>query len=202
MAAPRQPEIYLASRSPRRRQLLEQIGLPFTPLDVDVDERWNEEDSPEVFAIRLALEKARAGWAQAPADAALPTLGADTTVVFDDRVLGKPRDDDEARAMLHALSDREHQVLTGIALVDGHGEATRLSANRVRFRALDETDVERYIASGEPVGKAGGYAIQGIGGVFVSHLEGSYSGVMGLPLYETTDLLAEYGVDFRRHWND
>ncbi|QIT56324.1 septum formation inhibitor Maf [Aquisalimonas sp. 2447] len=194
-----QPDIYLASHSPRRRELLGQIALPFSPLDVSVDESWDEDESPEVFVIRVALEKARAGWAQVANANPLPTLGADTVVVQDGTVLGKPRDRDDALAMLRALSGSEHRVLTGVALVDDR-ESTRLSVNRVQFRELSDYELQRYWESGEPEGKAGSYAIQGLGGVFAEHLEGSYSGVMGLPLFETTDLLDEFGIDYRRHW--
>lgn len=194
-----QPDIYLASHSPRRRELLGQIALPFSPLDVSVDESWDEDESPEVFVIRVALEKARAGWAQVANANPLPTLGADTVVVQDGTVLGKPRDRHDALAMLRALSGSEHRVLTGVALVDDR-ESTRLSVNRVQFRELSDYELQRYWESGEPEGKAGSYAIQGLGGVFAEHLEGSYSGVMGLPLFETTDLLDEFGIDYRRHW--
>ncbi len=194
-----QPEIYLASHSPRRRELLGQIALPFSPLDVSVDESWDEGESPEVFVIRVALEKARAGWAQVADASPMPTLGADTVVVQDGTVLGKPRDRDDALAMLRSLSGSEHRVLTGVALVDDR-ESTRLSVNRVQFRELSDYELQRYWESGEPKGKAGSYAIQGLGGVFAEHLEGSYSGVMGLPLFETTDLLDEFGIDYRRHW--
>ena len=199
MPADMQPDIYLASHSPRRRELLGQIALPFSPLDVSVDESWDEDESPEVFVIRVALEKARAGWAQVADANPLPTLGADTVVVQDGTVLGKPRDRDEALAMLRSLSGGEHRVLTGVALVDDR-ESTRLSVNRVQFRELSDHELQRYWESGEPKGKAGSYAIQGLGGVFAEHLEGSYSGVMGLPLFETTDLLDEFGIDYRRHW--
>lgn len=199
MASDTPAEIYLASHSPRRRELLQQIGMAFTPLDVAVDETYDEYESSEVFVIRLALAKARAGWAQVADKAPMPVLGADTVVVLDDRVLGKPEGHAEAVAMLRALSGNEHQVLTGVALADDR-EATRLSVNRVRFRELTEADIERYWASGEPMGKAGAYAIQGRGGVFCEHLEGSYSGVMGLPLFETADLLDEFAIDYRRHW--
>lgn len=199
MPADMQPDIYLASHSPRRRELLGQIALPFSPLDVSVDESWDEDESPEVFVIRVALEKARAGWAQVADANPLPTLGADTVVVQDGTVLGKPRDRDEALAMLRSLSGGEHRVLTGVALVDDR-ESTRLSVNRVQFRELSDYELQRYWESGEPKGKAGSYAIQGLGGVFAEHLEGSYSGVMGLPLFETTDLLDEFGIDYRRHW--
>ena len=196
-----QAQIYLASRSPRRHALLQQIALPFRPLSVDVDESAGEAESAEVYVIRLALEKARAGWAQlGESDPQLPVLGADTAVVLDDgQILGKPTDRAEGLAMLEKLSGRVHRVLTGLALVDDR-EATRLSVSSVGFRELDKADIEAYWATGEPADKAGAYAIQGRGAVFVNHLEGSYSGVMGLPLYEVTDLLGEFNLDYRQSW--
>lgn len=196
-----QAQIYLASRSPRRHALLQQIALPFRPLSVDVDESAGEAESAEVYVIRLALEKARAGWAQlGESDPRLPVLGADTAVVLDDgQILGKPTDRAEGLAMLEKLSGRVHRVLTGLALVDDR-EATRLSVSSVGFRELDKADIEAYWATGEPADKAGAYAIQGRGAVFVNHLEGSYSGVMGLPLYEVTDLLGEFNLDYRQSW--
>lgn len=196
-----QAQIYLASRSPRRHDLLQQIALPFRPLSVDVDESAGEAESAEVYVIRLALEKARAGWAQlGENDPRLPVLGADTAVVLDDgQILGKPTDRAEGLEMLEKLSGRVHRVLTGLALVDDR-EATRLSVSSVGFRVLGQADIEAYWATGEPADKAGAYAIQGRGAVFVNHLEGSYSGVMGLPLYEVTDLLAEFSLDYRQSW--
>lgn len=196
-----QAQIYLASRSPRRRELLQQIGLPFRSLTVAVDETAGENESAEVYVIRLALEKARAGWAQlGDDDKRLPVLAADTAVVLDDgTILGQPADRAAGLDMLRQLSGRSHRVLTGLALVDDR-EATRLSVNTVSFRELDEGEIEAYWATGEPADKAGAYAIQGRGAVFVNHLEGSYSGVMGLPLYEVTDLLAEFDLDYRRSW--
>lgn len=196
-----QAQIYLASRSPRRRELLQQIGLPFRSLTVVVDETAGDNESAEVYVIRLALEKARAGWAQlGDDDERLPVLAADTAVVLDDgTILGQPADRAAGLDMLRQLSGRSHRVLTGLALVDDR-EATRLSVNTVSFRELDEGEIEAYWATGEPADKAGAYAIQGRGAVFVNHLEGSYSGVMGLPLYEVTDLLAEFDLDYRRSW--
>jgi septum formation protein len=194
------PLIHLASRSPRRRALLEQLGVPFQVIDQDVDELPEPGESPEVFVIRLALEKARAGHARL-GGAVSPVLGADTVVVVDDEALGKPDSRETALAMLERLSGNAHRVLTGVALVDGEREATRLSISTVTFRELGERELERYWASGEPADKAGAYAIQGRGGAFVEHLEGSYSGVMGLPLFEAHDLLDEFGIDYQRGWS-
>lgn len=194
--------IYLASESPRRRELLERIGVRFATLPQGVDETPHDGESPEVFVIRLALEKARAGLARRPAGDPRPVLAADTAVVVDDRILGKPQDRSEAMAMLQRLAGRTHRVLTGVAMVDGEQEATRLSLSGVTLRPIAEAEIQAYWASGEPRGKAGGYAVQGRGGVFVEQLEGSYSGVMGLPLFEAHDLLTEFGVDYQASWRE
>jgi septum formation protein len=188
--------IYLASQSPRRRELLEQIGVHFDVLSVDVAELRQPGEVAAQFVERLALDKARAGWQHSPQDR--PVLGADTIVVLDDEVLGKPADRTEAETMLARLSGREHQVMTAVALVgvlagEEH-EAMRLSINRVRFRDITAAEREAYCATGEPDDKAGSYAIQGRAAVFVEHLEGSYSGVMGLPVFETADLLREFAI--------
>lgn len=183
--------IYLASLSPRRRELLDQIGVRHQVLTAPVDETPHPDESPEDYVRRLAVAKARAGHAQA---SDLPVLGADTAVVLDGHILGKPDDREHGLAMLRALSGREHRVLTGVALLNGNHEDYRLSDSRVSFRSLDETEIGRYWDSGEPADKAGGYAVQGLGAVFISHLSGSYSGVMGLPLYETAQLLRAAGL--------
>ncbi len=197
---PGNPDIYLASRSPRRQELLQQMRVAFRQLDVSVDESAHDGESPEVHVLRLALEKARAGWrAVEKSEQPLPVLGADTVVVLDDTILGKPADRDEAVAMLQALSGQTHRVLTGVALVDDR-EATRISVNTVTFRELDDAEIKRYWETGEPADKAGAYAIQGLGAVFVEHMEGSYTGVMGLPLFEVADLMDEFDLDYRRGW--
>lgn len=194
------PDIYLASASPRRRQLLEQLGVCFTEIRQDVDEALQPRESPEVFVLRLALEKARAGLQTLPADRLRPVLGADTVVVIDDAVLGKPADGAQAIAMLERLSGQVHRVLTGVAMVETEREATRLSVSNVTFRQLHSDELHAYWRSGEPRDKAGGYAIQGRGAVFIEHLSGSYSGVMGLPLFEVGDLLAEFEIAYQRRW--
>lgn len=190
------PELFLASASPRRRELLTQIGVPFSLLSVSIDETPGTAEAPDAYVQRLAREKALAGLAQVDRDSAC-VLGADTTVVLDQQILGKPADKADALAMLHALSGREHQVMTAIALANRAGCEVRLVCSRVRFRAISVDEAERYWASGEPQDKAGGYAIQGWGAVFVSSLEGSYSAVVGLPLCETAQLLEAYGL---RYW--
>lgn len=188
--------IYLASQSPRRRELLGQIGVPFDVVSVDVPEQRRPAEVAAQFVERLALAKARAGWQHSARDR--PVLGADTIVVLDDEVLGKPADRADAEAMLARLSGREHRVMTAVALVgdlagEGH-EAMRLSISRVRLRVITAAERQAYCATGEPDDKAGAYAIQGRAAVFVEHLEGSYSGVMGLPVFETADLLKEFAV--------
>ena len=200
MAAQSHPDIFLASESPRRRELLGQIGVSFEPVPQNVQEFPEPGESPEVFVIRLALDKARAGLAGRPDASRLPVLGADTIVVADDRVLGKPADEGEFLDYMEQLSGRTHRVLTGVALVDGEREATRLSVSTVTLREVEAAERHAYWRSGEPNDKAGGYAIQGRGAVFVEALEGSYSGVMGLPLFETADLLAEFDIDYQARW--
>lgn len=190
-----QPDIYLASASPRRRELLEQIGVSYQRLQVEVPEVRDPAESPEEYVLRVALAKARAGLALLDADDATPVLGADTEVVLDGAVLGKPRDRDDALAMLRRLSGREHLVLCGVALVGRDGEQGRLSVSHVRFRPIGDDEALAYWHTGEPADKAGGYAIQGRAALFIERLEGSYSGVMGLPLFETAQLLRHYGIN-------
>ncbi|WJW74876.1 nucleoside triphosphate pyrophosphatase [Thiohalobacter sp. IOR34] len=186
--------IYLASASPRRRELLEQIGVEYRLIHAAIDETPRPAEAPAELVQRLALAKARAGLAVKGHVDPLPVLGADTLVVLDDRVLGKPADAAAADAMLAALSGRSHEVLSAVALVDAGRERQALSASRVWFRDITPAERAAYWASGEPADKAGGYAIQGLGALFVARLEGSYSGVMGLPLFETARLLQEFDI--------
>lgn len=188
-----QPLIYLASHSPRRRELLLQIGVHHTVVGTDIDETPRPEEAPAEYVIRMALEKARAGRQATRQRRPLPVLGADTAVVVNQRILGKPRDRDDALAMLEQLSNTTHKVLTGVALIDQR-EETRLSVSRVSFRPIPPREAAAYWESQDPLDKAGGYAIQGIGALFVSRLEGSFSGVMGLPLFETGELLQRAGI--------
>jgi septum formation protein len=188
-------DIYLASASPRRRELLEQIGVRYRLLQVDVPEVPQPGEVPEMYVLRVALEKARAGRAALTADDNMPVLGADTEVVIDGEVLGKPAGREDALAMLARLSGREHQVMSAVALIGTDGEEqSRLSVSSVRFRIVSRAEAEAYWQSGEPRDKAGGYAIQGLGALFIERLEGSYSGVMGLPLFETAELLEWVGI--------
>jgi septum formation protein len=193
------PAFYLASASPRRAELLRQIGVDFTVLPCAVDECGLGGEAPEEQVLRLALAKARAGWVQRGRILDLPVLGADTLVVLDGKVFGKPRDRADALAMLATLSGRVHAVLSAVAMGRGDEQQARLSVSHVRFRPIRHDEAERYWATGEPADKAGAYAIQGFGAVFVERLEGSYSAVMGLPLFETAELLAAFGVLPWRH---
>jgi septum formation protein len=196
--------IYLASRSPRRRELLKQIGVSFESLllredlrrGVDVDETPLADESAGVYALRIARAKAAAALQQI-AQRGLPqkpVLAADTTIVFDERIIGKPEDEQHAVRLLRAFSGREHQVLTAVALAFKDQVETQLSVSRVWFQELSEAEIRRYVASGEGLDKAGAYAIQGRAGAFVARIEGSYSGIMGLPLAETADLLKRFNI--------
>jgi septum formation protein len=181
--------IFLASHSPRRQALLRQIHVDFELVDVSVPEDPVAEEKPADFVVRLALAKARAGFRKLRSTDAL-VLAADTAVVIDHMILGKPNDRNDGLAMLDRLSGRTHRVFSGVALVSSTGESFDLSVSEVTFREISTEERELYWDSGEPADKAGGYAIQGIAAIFIKHLNGSYSGVMGLPLYETGKLLA------------
>ncbi len=184
--------LYLASQSPRRRELLQQICVPFEPISVDIDETVLPSEPPTDYVQRVALEKARAGARRVAPNAWV--LGADTSVVLGQQIFGKPANAEEAASMLQQLSGKTHQVMTAIALVNATQVAARLNISTVQFRALHSSEIERYIATGEPNDKAGAYAIQGLAAQFISHLSGSYSSVMGLPLYETAEVLRYAGL--------
>lgn len=185
--------LFLASASPRRRELLAQIGVPFSLLDVSVDETPSPTESPEAYVERVARDKALAGLASISGDDSC-VLGADTSVVLDQHILGKPADRADGLAMLAALSGRTHRVMTAVALASRTACEVRVVTSEVMFRTIDEAEAERYWDSGEPADKAGGYAIQGWGAVFVSQLHGSYSAVVGLPLCETAQLVDTFGL--------
>jgi septum formation protein len=187
-------ELILASASPRRRELLQQINVAFHQQVADVDETPLDAETAADFVVRLALHKATAVQARR-AGIELPVLGADTAVVIDNRILGKPVDDDEAQSMLRLLSGCSHEVLSAVALVSDSQQEVRLSRSLVWFRKLSERDILAYLRSGETADKAGAYAIQGLGAILIERLEGSYSGVMGLPLFETADLLRKFGIN-------
>lgn len=186
--------LYLASQSPRRRELLATIGQAFTVVDVDVPELRAPDESAEDYVSRVARDKARAGLAALAAVPDAVVLGADTEVVLDGEVFGKPADAAQAAAMLQRLSGRTHRVLSAVWCVAAGREAHRFSQTEVSFAALAGSDIAAYVASGEWRGKAGAYAIQGRAAAFVPHLSGSYSGVMGLPLHETAELLRVFGL--------
>lgn len=185
-------QLYLASGSPRRRELLTQIGVPFTVVSAPIDETPLPGEAPAAYVERLAQAKAVAGFAHTDGNGVV--LGADTTVVLDGAILGKPENREQALAMLGDLSKREHQVLTAVALTDGKRSISRCVSTSVRFRTISFEEALRYWDSGEPLDKAGGYAIQGLGAVFVTGLTGSYSAVVGLPLSETADLLGQFAI--------
>ncbi len=194
------PQLYLASASPRRRELLAQLGISAEVVSQDVAENRLDGESPESYVQRLALEKARSGLAGLGDRGLLPVLGADTAVVVENEVLGKPVDKADALAMLQRLSSRSHRVLSAVAVVgrDDLGqdrEDVRVSESIVKFRAISEKECEAYWHTGEPMDKAGAYAIQGLAALFIVHIEGSYSGVMGLPLFETGELLQHFGIE-------
>ncbi|MGS2723617.1 Maf family protein [Porticoccus sp. GXU_MW_L64] len=194
-------DFILASASPRRRQLLQQIGVRFVVAPANVPEHLREGERPEDYVIRLARAKAQAGF-QAQTDAVLPVLGSDTAVVHNGRILGKPRDQNDAVDMLMSLSGSCHQVLSGIAMVGAKHAVACAVETSVYFRTLSREQCQRYWFTGEPADKAGSYGIQGLAAVFVDRIEGSYSNVVGLPLAETTDLLAEFGIDVWQRGED
>ncbi len=187
--------LYLASRSPRRRELLARLGCPFEVLDTDVPERRAPGESPADYVQRVAAAKAEAGWNSLGMSAAGAwVLGADTEVVLDDVVFGKPADAGQALAMLRRLSGREHSVLSALCLRGATGAHGVLVESSVCFASLDDATLRDYVAGGEPFGKAGAYAIQGHAECFVTRLCGSYSGVIGLPLAQTAALLRAAGL--------
>ena len=185
----KKPDIILASQSPRRKQLLEQIGIcPFC-FPVDIDESKYDSESPTEYCQRMALEKAQVGWKQAKGQAAV--IGSDTIVVFQGKTLGKPKDRNDARNTLLLLSNNTHQVMTAVSIVSENKHKTVMSVSHVEFRKLDLKEINDYIESNEPMDKAGSYGIQGIAAVWIKNISGSYSGIMGLPLFETAQLIRE-----------
>jgi len=186
--------LYLASRSPRRNELLARLDIPFRALDLEVPECRGADESPLAYVRRVALDKARAGLAQVVGDPQPVVLGSDTEVVLGDRVYGKPVDAADAAAMLRSLAGRTHRVITAVALAAPARQAQVVVESEVTFAAMAEDEIAAYVASGEPMGKAGAYAIQGGAERWISRLAGSYSGVMGLPLQQTAALLRGFGV--------
>jgi len=188
--------LHLASQSPRRRDLLARLGLPFGRVDVDVPEVRAAGESAVDYVLRVAADKARAGFDALGRDDAV-VLGADTEVVLDGEVFGKPRDDADALAMLQRLSGRTHQVISAVVLAAANRQVHEVVVTDVTFDALDETTIAGYVASGEPHGKAGAYAIQGGAELFVTRMAGSHSAVVGLPLQQTAALLRAFGLEPR-----
>lgn len=187
--------LYLASKSPRRRELLARLGIDPRLLDLDLPEIRHPGESALDYVRRVSREKAGAGLLQVMSTPGARVLAADTEVVLDDEVFGKPASADDARAMLARLSGRTHQVISVVWVMDATREAQAISTTDVTFAALTPARIDGYIASGEWEGKAGAYAIQGLAEVFVTRIEGSYSGVMGLPVHETAALLAGFGIN-------
>ncbi|MBC8952696.1 nucleoside triphosphate pyrophosphatase [Xenorhabdus sp. PB62.4] len=182
--------IYLASGSPRRRELVELLDFNFEILRPQVEEKWREGESPEQYVTRLAREKSQAGVAIAPHDH--PVLGADTIVVLNNRILEKPRDQQHAAEILNALSGQCHQVITAVSLSNSQHTLSEKVITDVIFRQLSQPEIQEYIATGEPMDKAGAYGIQGKGGCFVRKINGSYHAVVGLPLVETNELITRF----------
>lgn len=191
--------LVLASASPRRAELLRQMGLVFTVCPVDIDETPIPAEQPREYVIRLAHGKALAGY-HAAGDPGVWVLGADTSVVLDDCILGKPVDAADASATLRRLSGQFHTVITAVALANDAGCITRLISTQVRFRQLTEPQIQAYVATGEPLDKAGSYGIQGLGGIFIETLQGNYSAVVGLPVDITAQLLADQGAPVWQAW--
>jgi septum formation protein len=197
------PRIYLASRSPRRRELLAQVGVRFDLLlfrvpprdDAEVSEDWQPGEAPEAYVQRVARAKAEFGadLIARRAIVARPVLAADTTLDLDGEIIGKPRDEADAIAILTRLSGRSHRVLTAIAMAQGERIEQRLSVSTVRFRPVGADEIKRYVQSGEPMDKAGAYGIQGRAALFIEEIHGSHSGIVGLPLCETALLLRDFG---------
>lgn len=184
--------LYLASASPRRAELLAQLGVTFSVTPADIDETPRAGEAPDAYVERVAREKAHAAWDELESRDA-PVLAADTAVVVAGRILGKPTDEADAARMLSSLSGGPHEVLTAVAALDADHEDAVVSRTTVVFRPIDPDEFPAYWETGEPRDKAGGYAIQGLGAMFVEEIHGSYSGVMGLPVYETARLLAGFG---------
>ena len=188
--------IFLASQSPRRQQLLQQIGISFELVHARIDESPLENENPEHYVERMAAEKALNAFR---ADMSKPLLAADTSVICEGKILGKPQNENDFLAMFELLSDNTHQVMTAVAVTNSKEPAavkTRLSVSEVTFTKITRNQATKYWLSGEPADKAGGYGIQGYGAVFIKQINGSYSGIMGLPLFETAELLTEFDINF------
>jgi septum formation protein len=185
------PELHLASSSPRRAEILDALGITYTMAGMDIDEKQLPNEAADAMVLRLAAGKAAA----ARETHSGVVLAADTAVVVDDVVFGKPEDQDDALMMLSRLSGRTHRVMTGVAVISDDGQHEAVSISEVRFREIKPDEALAYWQSGEPRGKAGAYAVQGLGGLFVEDIRGSYTGIVGLPVFETATLLAAAGIE-------
>lgn len=185
------PPVYLASRSPRRRELLSQMAVDFAVISVDVDESVQIGEAPAMYVERIAIDKARAGLAMLAAQDKKPVLAADTAVIVEQAIFGKPVNDADARRMLKMLSGNTHKVMTAVALASPDVLLTAISVSQVSFAEMSEAQIDWYIQTGEGRDKAGSYAVQGLGALFIDHIHGSYSGIMGLPIRETGQLLMQ-----------
>ncbi len=186
--------LYLASASPRRREILDQLGLAYQLLPQDIDESRLPGEAPEDYVCRLAVAKAQAALNGLQEVGQCACLGSDTTVVWENEIFEKPKDEADARRILRCLSGRTHEVLTAVALVTAQSSELRLSRSQVTFRPLLEDEISQYWLTGEPADKAGAYAIQGLGAMFIKEIKGSYSSIMGLPVQETVELLSAVGI--------
>ena len=185
------PKVYLASGSPRRSELLMQMGVTFDILRLEIDETLLENESAIHYVERLAKAKAQAGWKSLGSDGKHAVIAADTSVIVDHAILGKPDNDEQARSMLQLLSGRQHQVLTAVTLIQDKRVLCRLSKSYVTFSVLTLKEIDWYLSTGEGRDKAGSYAVQGLAAMFIADIRGSYSGIMGLPVHETRELLME-----------
>jgi septum formation protein len=190
----RPAQIILASASPRRRELLDQINIKAIVQAVDIDESRKQDEPVSEYVERLAMEKAQRGFDTIINEDALPVLGSDTVVEIDGVILGKPENRQHAKEMLQQLSGKKHKVHTSVAIVTKDRSIIATSSSQVHFKSLELQEIESYLACAEADDKAGAYAIQGIAAQFVKNINGSYSGVMGLPLYETVELLKQCGI--------
>jgi septum formation protein len=187
--------IFLASTSSRRKELLSQLGVEFDVLKIDIDETPLRDEKPESYVQRMALEKANAGWELCKKQQSL-VIAADTSVIIDQQILGKPCSEQDAEKMLISLSGRSHQVMSSVAVMNQESPFVALNVNTVRFSKLTDEQIEWYLNTREGIDKAGSYAVQGLAAQFIEHIEGSYSGIMGLPLYETALLLKQAGYRY------
>ena len=186
--------LLLASQSPRRAELLQQLKVPFHALSCNIDETCRGNEGSEDYVSRLATEKSLAGWSACCKQDYVAALGSDTSVVIDEHILGKPKDEDDFKTMMELLSSRTHYVKTAVAIINDTMREVVVVSTEVTFKAITMAEIDWYWSTGEPEDKAGGYAIQGFGGQFIKRIEGSYSAVVGLPLYETAMLLRKFGV--------